>query len=562
MLAGTCAAWVAVRPALDGVGAVCWVSWLAFSAAAATWGTLFLVSLQLSAPTSALLWSTVAVAALTMPSAVVTTKEGWDPLLRRHWRRPRRPLSVPPVRPPRVSVQVPTHAEPPEVVIATLDRLAALDYPNYEVLVIDNNTSDPHLWQPVRAHCDQLGDRFRFLHVEGITGAKAGALNWAFPHTDPDAELIAVVDADYHVEPEWLRRTVGFFDDPRMGFVQCPHAYRDYHHSRFGRWANWEYAVFFATGMVALNENNAGLTVGTLSLIRKQALHEAGGWAEWCLTEDSELAVRIHAIGYDSVYLTEKFGRGLIPETFEAYRKQRFRWTYGPVQELRRHWRLFLPRRLGATPSRLTPAQKLHHANHGIDVVCVGLRALTLPLGAALAASMLIHNERIPMPGELWVASTSVLLSSLLMRYLVYRRVVGANLRQAVGGIVAFAALSLVITIASLKASTGRPATWHRTGKFRANKHGWRVIRQVLPETTAAAVCLTGSGLLLLLAPLGGIITMLTIAVAIQGCMFLTATAVAITADQALTDPNPATAAAAADHAQADQLETAMTPAA
>ena len=173
-----------------------------------------------------------------------------------------------------------------------LDRLAALDYPNHEVSVIDNDTSDPRLWQPVRDHCDQLGDRFRFLHVEGITGAKAGALNWAFPHTDPDAELIAVVDADYHVEPEWLRRTVGFFDDPRMGFVQCPHAYRDYDHSRFGRWANWEYAVFFATGMVALNEHNAGLTVGTLSLIRKQALQEAGGWAEWCLTEDSELAVR------------------------------------------------------------------------------------------------------------------------------------------------------------------------------------------------------------------------------------------------------------------------------
>ena len=89
LLAGTCAAWVAVRPALDGVGAVCWISWLAFSAAAATWGAMYLARLQLSAPTSALLWSTVAVAAITMPSAVVTTKEGWEPLLRRQWRRPR-----------------------------------------------------------------------------------------------------------------------------------------------------------------------------------------------------------------------------------------------------------------------------------------------------------------------------------------------------------------------------------------------------------------------------------------------------------------------------------------
>ena len=162
------------------------------------------------------------------------------------------------------------------------------------------------------------------------------------------------------------------------------------------------------------------------------------------------------------------------------------------------------------------------------------------------------------MPTELWAASTSVLSSSLLMRYLVYRRVVGATLRQAVGGAISFAALSLVITIAILKASAGRPATWHRTGKFRADKSGMQVIRQVLPETTAGAVCLTGSGLLLLLAPLGGITTMLTIAVAIQGCIFLTATAVAITADQALTDRDQASP----EHAETDHDVESMAPAA
>ncbi|BAS11721.1 xyloglucan glycosyltransferase 4 [Arthrobacter sp. Hiyo8] len=167
-------------------------------------------------------------------------------------------------------------------------------------------------------------------------------MNWAAGHTDPEAELIGVVDADYQVRPDWLRKTVGHFTEPRTGFVQAPHAYRDHAGSRFRRWANWEYAVFFTTGMAALNEHNAGLTVGTMSLIRRAALEEAGGWAEWCLTEDSELAIRIHALGYDSVYLNEPFGWGLIPETFTAYRKQRFRWTYGPVQEMRRHWRMFV----------------------------------------------------------------------------------------------------------------------------------------------------------------------------------------------------------------------------
>lgn len=100
---------------------------------------------------------------------------------------------------------------------------------------------------------------------------------------------------------------------------------RDFEGSEYLRRCSWEYAYFFATGMVSRNERDAALTVGAMSVIRRRALEDAGGWAEWCLTEDSELAIRIHALGYSSVYLTQVLGRGLIPETFARYRKQRFR---------------------------------------------------------------------------------------------------------------------------------------------------------------------------------------------------------------------------------------------
>jgi Glycosyltransferase like family 2 len=429
-------------------------------------------------------------------------------------------------------VHVPCHAEPPHIVISTLEHLARLDYPDFEVLVIDNNTTDPELWRPVAAHCQRLGKRFRFLHVEGITGAKAGALNWALPHTCPRAELIAVVDADYHVRPQWLRDTAGYFADPALGFVQCPHAYRDYGDSPLGRWANWEYAVFFATGMVSLDDNRAGITVGTMSLIRRAALVRAGGWAEWCLTEDSELAIRIHAAGYQSVYLTQPYGRGLIPETFEGYRRQRYRWTYGPVQEFQRHWRLFLPGPL-ATGSALSGQQKLHHANHGLDVVCIGLRALCFPLAAAAAASMVAHHERIPMPFELWVTSTCLLAGSLLLRWLIYRRAVRATARQALGGILAFAALTHIITTASLRALARRPAHWQRTDKFRQRKRGLRVLTHARSETVLG---LTGllAAILLVAFGSGGIATALAIGLAVQAVTYLTAPAVTIAADRRL----------------------------
>jgi len=519
---------------LHPVGAAAWSSWLLLGGVLLGWGVVFLARLDVSWMTLSLLWATSALSAVTLPSAVVQTREGWEPLLGRRRRRAGRPpVARAGSYTPRVSVHVPCHAEPPQLVIGTLDCLAALDYPDFEVLVIDNNTTDPELWLPVQAHCERLGERFRFLHVEGLTGAKAGALNWALDYTCPLAELIAVVDADYHVRRQWLRATAGYFADPAMGFVQCPHAYRGYAQSALGRWANWEYAVFFATGMVSLDEHQAGITVGTMSLIRRAALEAAGGWAEWCLTEDSELAVRIHASGYQSTYLTEPYGRGLIPETFQGYRRQRYRWTYGPVQEFRRHWRLFLPRRLG-TPSALTGGQKLHHANHGLDVMSIGLRALCFPLAAAAAASMVVHHERIPMPAELWIAATCLLAGNLVLRWLTYRRVVRATTRQALGGILAFAALTHVITTASLRALIRRPARWQRTNKFRPRRRGIRVLTSASSETVLglagllAAVSLAGYG------RSGGITTALAIGLGVQAITYLTAPLVALAADRSL----------------------------
>src|SRR3546814_9585655 len=66
---------------------------------------------------------------------------------------------------PKVSIHVPAYNEPPEMLKKTLDALARLDYPNFEVLIIDNNTKDEKIWRPVEEYCATLGDRFRFFHV-------------------------------------------------------------------------------------------------------------------------------------------------------------------------------------------------------------------------------------------------------------------------------------------------------------------------------------------------------------------------------------------------------------
>ncbi|HEY6795471.1 MAG TPA: glycosyltransferase [Kineosporiaceae bacterium] len=486
-----------------------------------------------------LLLSTVLTTLLT-PSILIQTFEGWDPILRARWRRPHEPRRdwVPTAEAPMVSIHVPAYAEPPELVIATLDALARLDYPNFEVLLIDNNTRDERLWRPVAEHCAALGPRFRFFHVEGITGAKAGALNWSRPHTDPSAELIAYIDADYQVDPDWLRHTVGYFEDPNVGFVQCPHAYRDFEHSAFGRMANGTYSLFMYTEMMSLNEHGSGITVGTMSVIRLAALDAAKGWAEWCLTEDSELAIRIHALGYSSIYVRRPYGWGVIPETFAAFKKQRFRWTYGPGQELKAHHRMYLPGRRHV-PSALTPRQRLHHFNHGFSIFMLGTKLLTVPLQFLTLLSLLVHREYVPAHLEVLLPLLVVLWSRHLMRWYLYHKVIGATFREFLGANLVLMSLSFVMCIAGFGLLLGRPARWVRTSKFRVFPERFRALGSTLPEILFAVVYLAFGAAVLGMLPRTGLAPLLAVGLAWQGLIYATAPVVALIAELDLARPRP-----------------------
>src|SRR5215468_2346893 len=131
-----------------------------------------------------------------------------DALGTEHWRRritPTTPLAVSDRDLPMVSLHVPAHNEPPEMVIETLRSLSRLDYPRYEVILIDDNTDDESLWRPVEAWCARHG--VKFVHLHDWPGYKSGALNYALRElTAEEAEVIGIVDSDYQVQPGWLRR--------------------------------------------------------------------------------------------------------------------------------------------------------------------------------------------------------------------------------------------------------------------------------------------------------------------------------------------------------------------
>jgi hypothetical protein len=116
---------------------------------------------------------------------------------------------------------------------------------------------------------------------------------------------------------------------------------------------NGEYAGFFDIGMVQRNEQDAIIVHGTMCLIRRAAMEMAGGWAGDTICEDTDLGLAIIEHGWSTHYTNTRYGFGLLPDTYEAFRKQRHRWAYGGFQIVKKHWRRFLP---GA--SRLSPGQK------------------------------------------------------------------------------------------------------------------------------------------------------------------------------------------------------------
>ena len=385
-----------------------------------------------------------------------------------------------PTRFPKVSLHLPCYNEPPDMVKMTLDSLAALDYPNFEVIVLDNNTKDPAVWQPVLEYCTQLGDRFKFFHLGKWPGAKSGALNFGLTQTDPDAEVVGVIDSDYIVAPNWLKTLVPYFENPKVGWVQAPQDHREWRNDLFKEFINWEYAGFFDIGMVARNEENAIIQHGTMTLIRRKALEETGKWAEWTICEDAELGLRLLENGYESVYLSHRFGHGLTPDNFTAYKKQRFRWAYGACQILKGHWRSLIPFK----NTGLTTGQKYHFVTGWLPWFADAFYVLFTILSVFWTIGLVLAPRSFDFPLAIFVMPTvGVFVAKLVHHLFLYSTRVKCNWRQRIGSAIAGMGLTYYIGKAMWQGVLTKTIPFLRTPKCE-DKAAWTAGFMMASEET------------------------------------------------------------------------------
>ncbi|HUC27806.1 MAG TPA: glycosyltransferase [Streptosporangiaceae bacterium] len=420
-----------------------------------------------------------------------------DALGSEHWRRRLvrpEPGKVPDSDLPFVSLHVPAHNEPPDMVLDTLRALLRLDYPKFEVIVIDDNTDEEALWRPLEAWCARHSAKFK--HLENWPGYKSGALNYALREmTDPRAEIIGVIDSDYQLEPGFLRRCAPLFADPWVGFTQAPQDYRGWQRARYYRRLYYSYSYFFAVSQPSRNERDGAIFAGTMGLIRRVALEQLGGWDEWCITEDAELSLRLARAGFSGLHVDESWGKGIMPLTFEALKGQRYRWCFGGIQILRMHWRSLLPGR-ETRANRMSIGQRWSYLSGGLQWYGDLLGLLFLVFLLAGAANLALGG------GELFrkltaflVATVPVLvLLGLIRAVALLRRGTGASWRDALGAFFIWQSTSLVVARASVLALFARKAAFLRTPKTSEKQKWWEALRANWAESALALLGLLGIG--------------------------------------------------------------------
>ena len=228
----------------------------------------------------------------------------------------------------RIAVLLPTYEEPEEVLLPSVVAAIALE-PAHETWVLDDGDRP---W--VRALANELGARY--LARAEHDHAKAGNLNHALQTID--ADVIAVFDADHVVQPNFLRHTLAYFDDPAIAVVQTPQDFynlesfehegtthsdeRPYH----------EEANFHRVIGPAMNHWGGAFWCGTGALIRVAALRDVGLVATGTVTEDIHTTIRMNRRGWRAVYHNEVLARGLAPSDASQYMLQRHRWALGAMQ--------------------------------------------------------------------------------------------------------------------------------------------------------------------------------------------------------------------------------------
>ena len=245
---------------------------------------------------------------------------------------------------PHVTIQLPLYNEA-TVTARLLDHVAKIDYPRsrLEIQVLDDSTDETRTI--ARRHVEMLANQHSlgeepldivYRHRVDRVGYKAGALDEGLQVAK--GELIAIFDADFLPQPDFLRELVPHFvDNPKIGMVQARWGHLNREHSLLTRVQS---LMLDGHHLVENRGRSAAGWLfnfsGTGGMWRREAIDDAGGWQHDTLTEDLDLSYRAQLKGWTFAYRDDVVSPAELPEDISAFRAQQYRWAKGTVQTSRK----------------------------------------------------------------------------------------------------------------------------------------------------------------------------------------------------------------------------------
>ncbi|NQW02786.1 MAG: glycosyltransferase [Acidobacteria bacterium] len=363
---------------------------------------------------------------------------------------------------PVVTIQLPIFNEM-YVVDRLIDAVCGIDYPKdkLEIQVLDDSTDETQdIAQLAVRRQAARGFDIAYLHRTNRTGYKAGALEAALEVAR--GEFVAIFDADFVPAPEFLRQTVGYFQDPKVALVQA-------------RWGHINRGYSLLTKIQAIlldghfvlehgGRNRAGCFFnfnGTAGIWRKTAIADAGGWQHDTLTEDLDLSYRAQLRGWQFIFLPDVVAPAEVPVEMNAFKSQQHRWAKGSIQTCRK----VLPAILASDLPRKVKVEAFFHltANFNYLLMCV-LSVLIFP--AMVVRYNMGWTEALLIDVPLFMAATA----SVLNFYLVSQRELYADWKTRVKYLPIVMAVGIGLAVNNTKAvfeaMFGDPGEFTRTPKY------------------------------------------------------------------------------------------------
>ncbi|WP_299013124.1 cellulose synthase family protein [uncultured Polaribacter sp.] len=378
---------------------------------------------------------------------------------------------------PYITIQLPVYNEL-YVMERLLKNIAKLEYPKdkLEIQVLDDSTDES---------VETTAEQIKIIQEKGIDishirrtnrkGFKAGALKEGLKIAK--GEFIAIFDADFLPQKDWLLQTVPYFKNDKIGVVQTRWGHINRNYSTLTKIQAFALDAHFTLEQVGRNSQGHFINFnGTAGIWRKECIYDAGNWEGDTLTEDLDLSYRAQLKKWEFKYLEHVETPAELPVIISAARSQQFRWNKGGAENFQKMMKRVIKSK---NVSFKTKIHSLLHLLNSSMFTCIFLVAiLSIPM-------LYIKNEYAHLKMYFYVMSFFVISSLIffICYWHMYKNIYGGGLKnffKYIGAFFTFFSIamgfSLHNTIAVLEGHFGKKSEFVRTPKFniKSIKDGWK----------------------------------------------------------------------------------------